>query len=285
VGLFGTGGDILPHRASNAGGGVTGSSDSSLTIAGADAIINQALTPTWTGAHVWQNTDAGTTNVPVNMTTQHRSSGTPAAGFGIGLAMKLDSSAKTLRAAVEIDAVWSTATDASESSAFVVKTMTAGAAAAEVARFGAGTSTPQFDFAFTSGRCLIDSRFTDQVTISHQDQTGTTAYALLHNASGGTAVNCASGQTLTLKHAGTTRLTVNTTGLGFFATTPVALQTGPTLNLTNSITAGGVDGTFTNWTDLSVYANDAAAIRNAVYQNARAVKFCSDALRAYGLLT
>jgi hypothetical protein len=85
----------------------------------------------------------------------------------------------------------------------------------------------------------------------------------------------------------TTGVTVGraSTAIGFLGTTPVLKQTGPTVNITNSVTAGGVDGTIANFTDLTVYANDAAAIRNDIYQLARAVKFCSDALRAYGLLT
>lgn len=73
--------------------------------------------------------------------------------------------------------------------------------------------------------------------------------------------------------------------ISFFGATTVVKQTGPVLNLTNNITAGGTDGTFANFTDLTIYANDAAAIRNDLYQLARSVKFNSDALRAYGLLT
>lgn len=75
------------------------------------------------------------------------------------------------------------------------------------------------------------------------------------------------------------------TTLSFFAQTAVVRQTGPTLNITNNVTAGGTDGTIANYTDLTVYANDSAAIRNDIYQLARGLKFVSDALRAYGLIT
>lgn len=81
---------------------------------------------------------------------------------------------------------------------------------------------------------------------------------------------------------GATRLDGN---LGFFGTAPVAQQTGPTLNITNNVTSGGTDGTIANFTDLSTYANDALTIRRDIYQLARAIKFASDALRAYGLIT
>jgi hypothetical protein len=46
-----------------------------------------------------------------------------------------------------------------------------------------------------------------------------------------------------------------------------------------------VDGTIANYTDLTIYANDAAAIRNNIYQLARALKQDHDALRLYGFLT
>jgi len=42
--------------------------------------------------------------------------------------------------------------------------------------------------------------------------------------------------------------------------------------LTNNITSGGVADTLTNWTDLTTYANDAAAIRNAIYQLGEKIK-------------
>lgn len=72
--------------------------------------------------------------------------------------------------------------------------------------------------------------------------------------------------------------------IGFLGANASARQTGGE-NLTNSVTAGGVDGTIANYTDLTIYANDAAAIRNDIYQLARALKQDHDALRLYGFLT
>lgn len=50
----------------------------------------------------------------------------------------------------------------------------------------------------------------------------------------------------------------------------------------NNVTSGGVNGTIADFTDLAVYATDAATIRNDIFQLARSVKQLSDALRAYG---
>lgn len=70
----------------------------------------------------------------------------------------------------------------------------------------------------------------------------------------------------------------------FFNATPVVQQTDGA-GLTNNVTSGGTDNTIANFTDLSTYANDAAAIRNNIYQLARKVKIIGDALRTYGLLS
>lgn len=78
--------------------------------------------------------------------------------------------------------------------------------------------------------------------------------------------------------------TGTTQKLGFFNATPIVPQVSGE-NLTNNIASGGVDGTLTNWTNLSTYSTDAAAIRNAVYQLGRKLKQVNDALRLFGLLT
>jgi hypothetical protein len=55
--------------------------------------------------------------------------------------------------------------------------------------------------------------------------------------------------------------------------------------LTNSVTAGGTTDTIANYTSLTTYSTDAAAIRNNIYQLARKIGQINDALRLYGLLT
>lgn len=72
--------------------------------------------------------------------------------------------------------------------------------------------------------------------------------------------------------------------IGYFGATPVGQQTSGA-NVTNNVTAGGTDNTIDNWTDLTTYATDAAAIRNAVYQLARKVKQLNDGVRSLGLFT
>lgn len=70
--------------------------------------------------------------------------------------------------------------------------------------------------------------------------------------------------------------------MGWYNATPVIQQTQGAI--VNSVTAGGSTGTIANYTDLSVYANDATAIRNDIYQLALGLQGCIAALRTYGLL-
>lgn len=72
--------------------------------------------------------------------------------------------------------------------------------------------------------------------------------------------------------------------IGFFGGAGATQQTSGA-NLTNNVTSGGTSDQIDNWTDLTTYATDAAAIRNAVYQLARKVKQLNDGSRAYNLFT
>lgn len=69
--------------------------------------------------------------------------------------------------------------------------------------------------------------------------------------------------------------------IGFFGAAAVIQQTVGAV--TNSVTAGGVDGTIADFTDLAVYANDSATIRNDIYQLARSVAQLATAVRNLGL--
>jgi hypothetical protein len=118
---------------------------------------------------------------------------------------------------------------------------------------------------------------------------------------GSTSVNLYAGSSLAVQ-ASTTTTTIQGTALvcktgsieamkvtesggaaqiGFFAVTPVVRQT--VTALTNNVTSGGTSDQVDNWTDLTTYATDAAAIRNAVYQLARKVSQLEVALSNYGL--
>lgn len=72
--------------------------------------------------------------------------------------------------------------------------------------------------------------------------------------------------------------------VGFYGVAPAA-QGVSGYAATNNVAVGGTDGTIANYTDLSVYANDAATIRNNIYQLAKMVKQHHDWLRAAGPLT
>ncbi len=72
--------------------------------------------------------------------------------------------------------------------------------------------------------------------------------------------------------------------VGFYNKAAVAQPTDG-VALTNSVTAGGTTDTISNWTNLSTYSTDAAAIRNAIYQLARKLKITHDALRSVGLIS
>lgn len=76
--------------------------------------------------------------------------------------------------------------------------------------------------------------------------------------------------------------TATTQKLGFYNSAPVVQQLQGAI--TNSVTVGGVTGTIADYTDLTTYANDAAAIRNDIYQLALGLQGCIAALRTYGLL-
>ncbi len=61
---------------------------------------------------------------------------------------------------------------------------------------------------------------------------------------------------------------------------PVSPQSVPAL--TNNVTAGGSANTIANFTDLIIYANDAATIRNDMYQLALSLSNVINAMRSYG---
>jgi hypothetical protein len=72
-------------------------------------------------------------------------------------------------------------------------------------------------------------------------------------------------------------------GVSFFGASPPGQQT--SADLTNDVTSGGTDDTIEDFSDLTVFANSAATIRNDIYQLARKLKQLNDGLRAYGLFT
>ncbi len=72
--------------------------------------------------------------------------------------------------------------------------------------------------------------------------------------------------------------------IGFLGAAAVSQQTSGA-NLTNNVTSGGTTDQIDDFTNLTTYATDAAAIRNAIYQLARKVKQLNDGVRLLGLFT
>lgn len=100
---------------------------------------------------------------------------------------------------------------------------------------------------------------------------------------GAFSVLTSTGNTTLASGTGSATKLGNATGtLGFFGATGATKVTQGAI--TNSVTAGGVTGTIADYSDLTVYANDAAAIRNDIYQLSLALSNVVGALRSYGLL-
>jgi len=112
-------------------------------------------------------------------------------------------------------------------------------------------------------------------TISLTGKSGTSTTTTLGNTHGTSS---------TTINAGTGGITIGAVGakIGFFGVTTAVKQT--TSNMTNSITAGGTSNTLTNYTNLSTYSSDAAAIRGNFYRIGLKLNEIIDALQAYGLM-
>ena len=72
--------------------------------------------------------------------------------------------------------------------------------------------------------------------------------------------------------------------LGFWNKSPSSQPTNGA-DLTNNVAVGGMTDTIANYTDLTTYATDAAAIRNNLYQLAKKLKVVNDALRSIGIMS
>ncbi len=94
------------------------------------------------GAGLFTKQDTGTTNLLDMVTLYHTSSNTPGVGFGASLLFNAPSTTTTDQNAARIGAIWTTATHASRTSAFVIQTVNNAGSLAEVARFaGNGDAT------------------------------------------------------------------------------------------------------------------------------------------------
>lgn len=128
-------------------------------------------------------------------------------------------------------------------------------------------------------------------TATHASRTSAITFSLVNNAAAIAEVFRIAPTALTLADAvnfvfntttGSKIGTATSQKIGFWNATPVIQQTSAAL--TNNVTSGGTNDIIANYTDLTVYANDAATIRDDIYQLARKLKEVGDALRTYGIL-
>lgn len=138
---------------------------------------------------------------------------------------------------------------------------------------GQGTGSPTYalHIAPTSGQTDLQTFWCQNATLT----TGKTGGFFVAGSGQGTAA-------ILTVHDGTNPIhQFCSARLGFFAATPAVQQT--LAALTNSITSGGSANTLTDWTNLTVYATDAAAIRNAVYQLGQQVVGLQNVIKTFGL--
>ena len=132
------------------------------------------------------------------------------------------------------------------------------------------------NLALTAGSLLIDggiSLLIDGGVFFNKPGIGTLSY----DSGGAFSVSNAVGDSIFNANPGPP------SKIGFFGTAVVQQTSGA--DLTNNVTAGGVDNTIADFTSLTVYTTDGATIRNDIYQLARKLKQINDGLRAYGLFT
>lgn len=278
--------------------GATAGADVTLTAGGAGAAATAArsdhthaldvsISPTWTGTHVFQTTDAGT-NTIVRRIMRHLTSGTAAAGLGVGHQYDIEDDAGGTVEAGRVDILWTDAATASTDSATVWTNRIAGTLTETMRLNGATTQLevkPDTDAVVLLGRLRIDARTTDIVHLSHVDITAANAQMIRQNASGTVIVSCPSGQSVNLASNGVTKIRAGSTGIAFFAGSEAAQQDTGVVT-TNNITAGGTNDTFADYS-IAIPAYDAAtagAIRDNLHQLARKVKLLDDALRAFNLV-
>jgi len=110
--------------------GTSVASDGSYTMgSGDDAGIY------WDGTEVVLDVSSALTSTPQYLTIKHTTSGTPASGIGIGLKYIVETSAGNNETGAILDVITTDVTGASEDFDFVIKLMTGGSAASEIARF------------------------------------------------------------------------------------------------------------------------------------------------------
>lgn len=297
-------------------------------------------------------TDAGTNAVTTDLIMDHRSTNTPAAGFGVGFLARLHSTTTTAQSAGRLTWEWITATHASRAaagklSAFYISTERVGiyweanstdivvgigqsaslTAALDVVastttrasqrlRLGSAPTTPNdgdlwHDGALTfyatdaTTAAIVDTlrlrrassgtpaagfgvgvsaRLMSSTTANRDAGRLTWAWITATDASRAAQGQLSAFYTTTERPVITWGANSTVPLLSFYdVTTPIAKPTrGATL--TNNVTAGGTTDQIDDFVG-TLYATDAATIRNDIYQLARALRQLDVGLRALGLFT
>lgn len=187
--------------AANGGTGVNNGSNN-LTVPATGTAALLATANAFTAAQSITVSDAATTTTTTIATLGHNSSGTPAASFGARLLFRLKDSTTNDQDAAAVDAIWTTATHASQNSALLFLTANAGGSPVEAMRL---TNTGALWVGLTSGgvtgRGLSvkeDSQFNASLTVS----TGLNV---------GTASGASTGEIRTVRNDGSYQLKIERT--------------------------------------------------------------------------
>lgn len=163
------------------------------------------------------NVTANTNTVQDVLILQSNSTGTAAANFGSGLLFQGESSTTNNRDMVELSAIWTTATDASRTSALVYSDVTAGGALTERFRFTPSSMTTATNYTIGNSSSII--------TVG-----GSSGQAILGNSTG--TVTVASSGSTGIKIQSTHNTTSSTANITFGNATSFT-QTSGTRNYIN----------------------------------------------------
>jgi hypothetical protein len=102
--------------------GLTAVNGSATTAPRSDSspALDQSISPTWTGSHIFSFTDIQTSTTSTLLQFDHESTGTPAVGFGGNLYFQLKDSTTAAQFAMRQDWYWTQATHATRTSGYAI---------------------------------------------------------------------------------------------------------------------------------------------------------------------
>ncbi len=74
--------------------------------------LDQSIAPTWTGQHIWEMSDAGTSNILYPIDIDHETSGTPIATYGVGISVHMKDATNVRVLFGTLDFAWNDPTHA-----------------------------------------------------------------------------------------------------------------------------------------------------------------------------